>query len=241
VVPLVRIMITVAAALVVALMATKAPAHWAPFILIAAPTALLLVVLIRRVDPKWFFAAFVLSTFLGWSRISSSFGRVNLRLIDVPFVLLVASLLLASNRTSVQRADIGQRLLTVLLFVFLLSLLPLLVLDPNGFFSPFVSWLRVIETFSLVWLMPHMFKRRSDARFIMGTVVGACTIELGRALMGAIASGQLSDRLQGGNGPDTEGLLAAVLIVTVLYGMVPKWPGARIALIGLGVLSLVMT
>ena len=45
----------------------------------------------------------------------------------------------------------------------------------------------------------------------------------------------------GGNGPDTEGLLAAVLIVTVLYGMVPRWPSARVALIGLGVLSLVLS
>ena len=75
----------------------------------------------------------------------------------------------------------------------------------------------------------------------MGTVVAACAIELGRALIGAFASGQLSERLQGGNGPDTEGLLAAVLIVTVLYGMVPRRPWARVALIGLGALSLVLS
>ena len=87
-----------------------------------------------------------------------------------------------------------------------------------------------------MWSSAHQI-----ARFVMGTVAAACAIELGRALFGAIASGQLSHRLQGGNGPDTEGLLAAVLIVTVLYGRVPRWPWARAALIGLGVLSLILT
>ena len=52
----------------------------------------------------------------------------------------------------------------------------------------------------------------------------------------------LSGRLPiGGNGPDTEGLLAAVLIVTVIYGVVPRWRSARAALLGLGVLSLVLS
>ena len=56
-------------------------------------------------------------------------------------------------------------------------------------------------------------------------------------LIWAMESGQLSDRLQGGNGPDTEGLLAAILIVTVLYGMVPRSPWDRGALVGLGCLA----
>ena len=69
----------------------------------------------------------------------------------------------------------------MLLLVFGLSLIPVLVIDPNGFFSPFVSWARLVETFSIVWLMPYVIKRPSDARFVMGMVAGACAIELGRA------------------------------------------------------------
>ena len=121
------------------------------------------------------------------------------------------------------------------------SLIPVLVIDSSGFFSPLVSWLRLVETFSIVWLMPYVIKRPSDVRFVMGMVAGACAIELGRALIDAEANGQLSGRIQGGNGPDTEGLLAAVLIVTVVYGMVPRRPSARGALIGLGVLSLIFS
>ena len=178
-------------------------------------------------DPKWLLAALVVSTFLGWFQFSTSVGRINLRLTDLPYLVLVGSLLFVSGRTRAQRADVGQRPLAVLLLVFGLSLIPVLVVDAHGFFSPFISWARVVETFSIVWLMPYVVKRPSDARFVMGTVAAACTIELGRALIGAITHGQLSDRLQGGNGPDTEGLLAAVLIVTVLYGMVPRRPWAR--------------
>ncbi len=239
--PAVRTLITVGAAVIVAVIAGKAPVRWAPFVVLAAPLVVLIVVLVRRVDPKWFLAAFVLSTFLGWFQFSTSVGRVNVRLTDLPYLLLVGSLLFVSGRTSAQRADVGQRPLAVLLLVFGLSLIPLLVVDAHGFFSPFVSWARLVETFSIVWLMPYVVKRPSDARFVMGTVAAACALELGRALIGELASGQLSARLQGGNGPDTEGLLAAVLIVTVVYGMVPKWPSARAALIGLGVLSLVLS
>ena len=226
------------AAVTVAMIAGRMPTRWAPFVVLAGPLAVLVLVLVRRVDPKWFLAALVLSTFLGWFQFSASVGRVNLRLTDLPYLMLIGSLLFVSDRTRAQRADVGQRPLAVLLLVFGLSLVPLLVVDAHGFFSPFVSWARLVETFSIVWLMPYVVKRPSDARFIMGTVATACAIELGRALFSAIASGQLSHRLQGGNGPDTEGLLAAVLIVTVLYGRVPRWPWARAALIGLGVLSL---
>ncbi len=239
--PAARTVITVAAAAVVALIAGRLPARWAPLALIAAPVVLGLLVLVRRVGPKWCLAALVVTTFLGWSQFSSSVGRVNLRLTDLPYLALVGSLLFVSGRTSAQRADVGQRPLAMLLLVLGLSLIPVLVVDAHGFFSPFVSWLRLVETFSIVWLMPYVIKRPSDARFIMGMVAGACAIELGRALIGEMASGQLSERLQGGSGPDTEGLLAAVLIVTVIYGMVPRRPSARAALVGLGVLSLVLS
>ena len=141
--------------------------------MLAAPLVVLVVVLVRRVDPKWFLAAFVLSTFLGWFQFSTSVGRVNVRLTDLPYLMLVGSLLFVSGRTSAQRADVGQRALAVLLLVFGLSLIPLLVVDAHGFFSPFVSWAAPVETFSIVWLMPYVVKRPSDARFVMGTVAAA--------------------------------------------------------------------
>ena len=246
--PAARTLITVGAALIVTVIAKRVPAHWAPFVVLAAPLAVLTLMLVRRLDPKWFLAVLVVLTCLGWYQFSTSVGRVNLRLTDVPYLLLLGSLLFVRGRTNAQRADVGQRPLAVFVLVFGLSLIPVLVIDPNGFFGPFVSWSRLVETFSIVFLMPYVVRRPSDARFIMGTVVAACAIELGRSLIGAIAGGHLAGgligggyRLVGGNGPDTEGLLAAILIVTVLYGMVPRRPWARLVLIGLGVLSLVLS
>jgi hypothetical protein len=236
-----RTLITAVAAVVVALVAGKVPARYAPFAVLAAPLVVLLLVLVRRVDPKWFLAALVFSTCLGWWQVSTSAGRVNVRLTDLPYVLLLGSLLFVSGRAIAQRVDVGQRLLAALLLVFGLSLIPFLVLHPQEFFSPFVSWLRLVETFSVVWLLPYVVKRPSDARFVMGVVAGACATELGKALVDAVVSGQLSGRLQGGNGPDTEGLLAAILIVTVIYGMVPRWPLGRTVLLGLGVVSLLLS
>lgn len=233
-----RTLITAVAAVVVALVAGKVPARYAPFLVLAAPLVVLLLVLARRVDPKWFLAAYVLSMFLGWWQMSVSVGPVNVRPTDLPYVLLVGSLLLVSGRTIALRVDMGQRLFAVLLLVFGLSLIPLLF-NSGEFLNPFVSWLRLVETFSLIWVMPYVLKRPSDARFVMGVVAGACATELVRALIDAAVSGQLTARLQGGNGPDSEGLLAAVLIVTVIYGMVPRRPWGRAVLVGLGVLALV--
>ena len=196
--PAARTLITAGAAVIVAVLAGKVPARWAPFVVLAAPFVVLIVVLVRRMDPKWFLAVLVVSTFLGWFQFSTSVGHVNVRLTDLPYLVLLGSLLFVSGRTRGRRADIGQRPLAVLLLVFGLSLIPVLVVDPTGFFSPFVSWARLVETFSIVWLMPYVVKRPSDPRFVMGTVVAACAIELGRALIGALAGGQLSGGLTGG-------------------------------------------
>ena len=75
------------------------PARLAPFVVLAAPLAVLILVLVRRIDPKWFLAALVLSTFLGWFQFSTSIGRVNLRLTDIPYLMLVGSLLFVGDRT----------------------------------------------------------------------------------------------------------------------------------------------
>ena len=58
----------------------------------------LMLVLVRRVEPKWFLAALVVTTFLGWAQFSTSVGRVNLRLTDLPYLVLLGSLLFVSGR-----------------------------------------------------------------------------------------------------------------------------------------------
>jgi hypothetical protein len=87
-------------------------------------------------------------TVLAWYTLSVSAGRVNLRLTDIPYVTLVAWILTLRPKGSA-RTDIGQRQLSFPRGPGV-SLLPLLVLYSHDFFSPFVSWLRLVQTFSVV-------------------------------------------------------------------------------------------
>ena len=146
--PAARTLITVAAAVAVAVIAARVPARWAPLALLAAPVVVLMLVLVRRLEPKVVpggpcgldFPRLGSVLILGRTRQFASHRSSVSR--------LVGSLLFVSGRSSAQRANVGQRSLAVLLLVFGLSLIPVLVIDPNGFFSPFVSWARLVETFT---------------------------------------------------------------------------------------------
>jgi hypothetical protein len=235
-----RIAITIAGAVVVVLAVKVAPTRLAPFALLAAPAAVVFLALVRWAGPRWCAAALIGMTVVGWYMIDVSAGRVNLRLTDIPYVALVAWIAVLRPKGSV-RTDIGQRQLAVFLGVLGLSLVPLLVLSPHQFFSPLVSWLRLVQTFSVAWLVPYVVRRTSDRRFFLGVIVWSCAAELGRALFFAVIHDDFTTRLRGGNNTDTEGLLAAVVIVSVLYGRFPERKWSRVALLVLAVIGLALT
>ena len=58
-------------------------------------------------------------------------------------------------------------------------------------FSPFVSWLRLVQTFSLAWLVPYVVRRASDRRFLLGAITWSCAAELTRALTFAVIHAHL--------------------------------------------------
>jgi O-antigen ligase len=184
---------------------------------------------------------------LGLYETSGSAGRVNLRLTDLPYLAVLGWVLVVRARGGVRGVnDIGQRTLAIFVAILGLSLLPLLATSPHSFFDSFVSWARLAETLSIVWLVPYCVDRPSDRRFIIGIVVAACSIELGWAILHAAMTGGLSGRLtegpQGGaTGPDTLGLLAAVLAVTVVHGGVPRKRWLRVSLFVLALLALGLT
>jgi O-antigen ligase len=237
-----RVALTATASAAAAMAAQFGPKRVVLIAAVGPPVAVVGWLLARRAGPRWCFAAFVIATALGSSKVSVAAGRINLRLTDAFYLALVGWAIVMLGRRQAARNDIGQRALAILLGVFGFSLVPILVAQPHDFFNPFVSWLRFVQTVSLVWLMPYLFDRDTDRQFVMGTVAGACGIELTRALiMAAAQGGALSARLQGGNGPDTEGLLAAVLLVTVLYGGVPQRRWLRRSLIVLALVCLALS
>jgi O-antigen ligase len=242
----VRLALFVVVATLAGAAATKLPGHDAPLVIAAGPAALLGFALIRWAGPRWCLAALVITTVFGWSSASTSAGGVNLRATDIPYLAVLGWAFVIRGRLGVRRIDIGQRTLAVFLAVLGISLLPILASSPHGFFDAFVSWARLVETFSIVWLVPYCVGRPSDRRFLIGVVVAACSLELGWAILHAATSGGLSGRLTDGSpggatGPDTLGLLAAVLAVSVLYGRVPRRRWLRVSLFVLALVSLGLT
>jgi len=232
--------VTVIAALAVAVVLKRVPVGWAPFVLLAAPAAVIALVFARSAGPRWVAAVFIAATFLGAYRATTSVGRVNLRATDIAFVALVAWVL-ALRPLGKMGTDIGQRQIGLLLGVMGLSLVPVLIVHPGQFFSPLVSWLRLVQTFSLAWLIPYFVRDRPQRRFVLRAVAWAAAAELVRAIGDAALHHGFVHRLTGGNGTDTEGLLAAVLIVSVLYGNFPARRWARFLLLALGVAGLALT
>src|SRR6185312_5659273 len=130
--------------------ATTLPSRYAPLAIAAGPAAVLAFVLVRWAGPRWCLAALVVTTVFGLSSTSTSAGRVNLRLTDIPYLALLGWVVVIRARSGVRRVNIGQRTLAVFLGVLGISLLPILASSPHTFFDGFVSWARLAETVSIV-------------------------------------------------------------------------------------------
>src|SRR6185312_4145990 len=107
--------------------ATTLPSRYAPLAIAAGPAAVLAFVLVRWAGPRWCLAALVVTTVLGWSSTSTSAGRVNLRLTDIPYLALLGwVVVIRARRGGLRRVNIGQRTLAVFVAVLGISLLPIL-------------------------------------------------------------------------------------------------------------------
>jgi hypothetical protein len=229
----------VAVAVGLTVVAVRLPGRDAPYALAAGPALLIVVIVAHRLGPRWCLAGLVATTTIGWYTVSKSVGRVNLRLTDLPFVALLVWALVLRARQGPRRVDIGQAALAALLGVFLVSLLPVLATTPHEFLSNFVSWARLAATFGIVWLVPYAVDRPDDRRFIMKVVVVSCSAVLGWAILQAGIHGHLGDRLTTRQeGPDTLGLIGAILAVTVLYGAVPVRRWLRLPLFALALTAI---
>src|SRR5579862_6968431 len=203
-----RTAITIVGSGLIVLALAVVPRGRAPLVLVAMLGGAAAFAVARWAGPRWCAAALIVGTILAWYTVSTSAGRVNLRVTDVPYVALVGWVLVLRPRGKVG-TDVGQRQLGVFLGALGVSLFPVLVLHHHAAFSPFVSWLRLVQTFSVVWLVPYVVRHRADRRFLLGVIALGCAAELARAIVeGALHSdlsihSNLTSRLWGANGPDT--------------------------------------
>src|SRR4029079_8397389 len=172
---------------------------------------------------------------------SFSIGPVALRTIDIfwfGLVLWVLVIRAAEGPASARR--IGQSQLAWWLVALGVSLFPVAVQSLGDVTDPLVAWLRLVQTFTLVWLVPYAARDNDDTAFVLCTIEFAMFVEITRAIGDALLHGAVVERLQGANGPNTTGLLSALLIAAAAHAPLPRRFPVRAAMFVVGVTGLVM-
>lgn len=240
--PATKVVITVLAAVCFAVAALALPTGVPPVLyLLAAPMVLAGGAVIAR-GPRWCLALLLGCALLGLFQYSIPAGPVEVRVTDFAYAGLLGWVLTLRGRAGRRISrPVGQLSIAIFLAVLGLSLAPFLLQAPGDFVTLFVSWLRLVQTVSLVWLVPYAVRNAADRRFVLGTIAFFCGAEIVRGLFELVVFGELGGRLRGGNGPNPTGLLAALLLVMAVHAPVPERRELRFLMGVLGAVGLVLT
>jgi hypothetical protein len=206
--------------------------------LIAAVPALIVVGFVVARGPRACLALLVVTAVVGLNRYVIG-GQHGFRVIDIFWMGLVGwTLSIRAREGRVLGRQVGQRYVGVWLAALLVSLYPVAVYTPSGFSNAFISWARLAETISLVWLVPYALRRIEDIEFVLGVieVTVAATIVLAMLHYGPASGGRL-----GGGQADTIGLLAALLLGASIHAPVPRRRALRAAMLVLALTALLLT
>jgi O-antigen ligase len=213
---------------------SSSPTMW----LLAAPL-LLLVAYVASLGPKWAVAFLIGAIVFGFSE-KVAVGSFDLRVPDLFYVILFGWTLVIRARGGQRGYLIGRPLLAVWFVALGLSLYPLLLGGEIGV-DGLVPWLRLLATFSLVWLVPYALRTQEDVHFALGALGAVASVEVGKAVASALLHGQLSTRLEGTWGPNATGLIAAWVVILAIHGPVPRQRSWRVVMVVIGTAGLLMT
>jgi O-antigen ligase len=231
--------LVVATALVGAVALVVLPKGSAELWVLAAPAFVALSYFVLQ-GPKWCLAAIIGSVVFGLSNSSVAAGGLDLRVTDFFYVVLAVWVVVLRARDGQRGYLMGRPLLGVWLLLAGFSLYPLFV-QGTGTQEALVSWLRLVATFSLVWLVPYAVRTVRDLEFTLGALALAVTVQVGASAVVHVAQGKLAGRLSGANGPNSTGMLAVLLIVLALHGPVPRHRSLRWTMLIVGTIGLLMT
>jgi O-antigen ligase len=207
--------------------------------LLAGPALVLFVPLVAR-RPDWTLCALAASVVLGLDRGTLSLGAADLRITDLFYVALVIWVIFERRREPGRRsADVGQRQMSLWLLGLAISLFPVAVVAPGDIAEPLLAVLRLVETLSLVWIVPFVVRRLRDLHVVFGLLGAVLTYEVGRSIISSAAAGGLSESLEGANSKNTMGLLAVLIVILALAA--PGLPAlGRTVMLVVGVSGLVL-
>jgi O-antigen ligase len=209
--------------------------------LVSGPALVLFVLIVTR-GPTWCLAGLLAANIFGLSQSSVHAGPLNLRVIDLFYVPLVCwAVEMRARRGSRLGRSVGQRQLALWLSALAVSLLPVFIQSSGSVSGPLIGWLRLVQTATLVWLVPYALREAAEVEQFLGFVAFTLTAEISRDVIGALLAHELPKRLGGANGPNTTGLLAVLLVLIALHGPVPRRRLLRAGMIVVGVAGVVMT
>jgi O-antigen ligase len=213
---------------------------WAPFVAVLGIVVFGFVV---TRGPRACLAAIVLTSVLGFNQWTAAVGgSVSLRIFDALWIALVVWTIQTRAVSGRRRGNrIGQRQLAIWLGALGVSLYPIFVHASDAKTDSLIAWLRLVQTVSLVWLVPYALRRIEDFEFMFGVIELAATAEILRAIVVGAAAGELGQRLQGSNGPNPTGLLAALLIAAAIHAPVPRSRPLRAFILVTGLFALFMS
>jgi O-antigen ligase len=225
-------------AIAVGLVTHKIPHSVGSHLILAVPVFLVFAFVVAR-GPRACLVMLVITAVLGLNVHAIVGGQHGLRVIDMFWVALVGwTLAIRAREGPIPGRQVGQRQVGIWLTALLVSLYPVAVHSTPGLTNAFVAWARLAETISLVWLVPYALRKIEDVEYTL------CAIEVAIAseLVIAIAqSGGFGSRLSGANGPDTTGLLAALVLTASIHAPVPRHRALRTLLFVVGLVALLMT
>lgn len=199
--------------------------------------AVLPVLFVLTRGPLWALAAYVGCYAFGTYNYSIGVGPLNLRPTDLPYVALLGWAWVARRRYGrVPRNQIGQGAWFAFICVTLLSLAPIWLRGTASVLSPGISWLRLLETVSVIGLLPYLVRSARDLQTLLRLFTAALAGEVTVALVKLAINGNVHDRLSAQLDKNALGLAAALLLVLAVHTPLvrrswPRWYCILIALI----------
>ncbi len=232
----------VAAGAIVGLALGRLP-HLPVVVWLAAGPTLIALALAVAAGSRWCLYALLALDILGLFTVGAHLGPGEVRLFDLPYVALVAAVLLQRVKDGTRpRAPLGQRAIAVWLLALGFSLYPLFVRDHGATTNAVIDWLRFVQTVSLLWLVPYALRKLRDLEVMLGIIALSITLDIGGAMIKAIIDGGVDRRfrLSAGNSANATGLLAALLILMAFHSPVPRRRALRITMLVVGCSALVL-
>ena len=190
-----------------------------------------------RAGPIACVAAIGALAFLGLTPSLVQVGQVDLRLDDVFFILLVGWAIRDRKTLGIRRAGrvIDFRAGMLLLGLAGLSVFRIAFVEPDLFGLSLTSWLRLIQTVSLAWLVSLFVVSRDQVDVLIRIFSAAGLASVALAIYEAAAAGalNLSTRHGGLLNENAFGLLCGFLIVFALFSRMGTAPRAITGLGGL--------